>query len=242
MSKRKKQSKPSKQTRDHLDLIQSCEFHLNLLWEARQKISVDNMRFKQIAGELRILLFETRTNKPLLLKIMDLYGVQARVRPEPDSRFLMIGWREDPEYKRAYQTMLNPPVEANALIESLHKIMPPGNPVMFKDWIKHAVAIGNEYGEYSYKELILSLAQQMGCSHEDEAVDALLDMFSQINNNKEPLFLKSLLGCTKTTLGVGAFLFMWLRKSQGYKPKYLSIRFFQTDKKNLKWEVKYPGG
>ncbi|MFA5904395.1 MAG: hypothetical protein WC836_10725 [Desulfobacula sp.] len=241
MSKKKHKPKTAKLSRDILDLIQSCEFHLNILWEAKQKLSEDSMRFKQIAGELRILICETRTNKPLLFKIMDQFGVQGRILPGANNRILMIGWREDPEYIKAYNSLTNPPIEANVLIQRFNEIMPEGNPVMLKDWIKHAVAIGNEYGEYSYEELILTLAQQMGCSHEDEAVDTLLDMFKKVNSNKEPQFLNPLLIATKNTLGFGAFLFMWLRKSQGYKPRYLDIKFFQTEKRDLSWNVKYPG-
>jgi hypothetical protein len=61
--------------------IRDCETHLAFLREARHNYRTDRERYKQVAGELRVLVCKSRNNKPLLLDLMDEYGFNYEVQP-----------------------------------------------------------------------------------------------------------------------------------------------------------------
>lgn len=217
------------------DRLSSCEFHLLALWEARQRASAQPERYKQIAAELRVLICRHGRNKPLLLDLMKEFGVEGRVVPK-ERRVLMTGWRDDPEYLQAYSGLSNPPALATDLVRELHSAMPPGPPVMFDDYLDRGCAIGNEHGEYSYKELILAVSQQIGSGHEDATVERLLATLGGTSWTSRPEFLGPLLDVAQHCLGLGASLFQHLASIERYAPRYLSIRKDATH-----WHVSYPG-
>ena len=62
-------------------ILSECETHLYFLWDAFRLYSQQRERFKQIAAELRILVCETRKNKPLFLDLMDKYNFKYEVQP-----------------------------------------------------------------------------------------------------------------------------------------------------------------
>ena len=148
----------------------------------------------------------------------------------------MIGWRSDPEYVQAYAKLSSPPAQVGELLRALNQLLPPGQPVLFDDYLDRALAIGNEDGEYSYKELILAVSQQIGSSHEDATVDDLLAKLGGTSWTTRPEFLDPLLQVTQHTLGLGAMLYQNLALSGRYIPQYLTVRRNSTH-----WHVSYPG-
>jgi hypothetical protein len=66
-------NKPNKIQRSIPNLIKSLENHITLLKEYHHRACLrHDIRFLgEIAGKLRILVYESKTNKPLLLKLMD---------------------------------------------------------------------------------------------------------------------------------------------------------------------------
>ena len=238
MTRKKKEKNKLRVRRDTEDRLSSCEFHLLTLWEAKQKADKQPERFKQISGVLRVLVCRKGQNKPLLLDLMKEFGIEGRANPL-GGRILLIGWKKSQEYIDAYNKMENPPTDPDELIDALHKVMPPGGPIMFEDYIENGCAIGNENGEYSYKDLILALSQQKGSSHEDCTIDKLLSEVSKPRENGEPLFMQPLLTVSHKVLGLGAVMFMELVRTQKYKTKYLTVDFFNQYGK-AKWQVSYP--
>ena len=65
--------------------LHDCRTHLRFLQDAcNQAISGDIERYKQVAAELRILVCETRTNRPLLLDLIDELGFACPVQAPTD--------------------------------------------------------------------------------------------------------------------------------------------------------------
>lgn len=54
--------------------LEECETHLYFLGEALDLYPRQRDRYKQVAAELRVLVCQTRHNKPRLLDLMDEYG------------------------------------------------------------------------------------------------------------------------------------------------------------------------
>jgi hypothetical protein len=94
--------------------LAECETHLYFLWDARRLYIQQRDRFKQIAAELRILVRETRTNKPLLLDLMDEYKFVYEVQPLGSSDFgpplkpqplTIVDWQDDPLHAEISQQL-----------------------------------------------------------------------------------------------------------------------------------------
>src|SRR6185437_3355299 len=68
--------------------VQECEYHLNVLEEAHEAYQQgDILRYKTVAGELRVLVCDHGRNKPILLDMMD---------------HLNFGWAINPSVHRAH--------------------------------------------------------------------------------------------------------------------------------------------
>ena len=81
-SKKKSMPKPIKIQRGTPNLLRSLEKHVSLLNEYHERACLHNdVRFLgEIAGKLRILVYESRINKPLLLGLMDELGCEIPIK------------------------------------------------------------------------------------------------------------------------------------------------------------------
>jgi hypothetical protein len=143
------------------------ESHLRFLGEALAAYKSESDRYKQVAGELRVLVAATRWNRPLLLDLMDEFGFKYEVHPIPDLPFpiTMVGDIHRP-----------PEVDFTDMsadeIWAYHRSH--GRPVPLREFVDRALAVYVAPHEFSYRELILGVAQQIGVSHEDPTVDEAL--------------------------------------------------------------------
>ncbi|MCF8144488.1 MAG: hypothetical protein K9N21_11275 [Deltaproteobacteria bacterium] len=92
-------TKPIKTNRSISNLIKSLKNHVDLLKEYHERACLYNdVRFLgEIAGKLRILVCETRTNKPLLMKLMDDLECKIPIRidqPKPLGGPIVLSLRE----------------------------------------------------------------------------------------------------------------------------------------------------
>lgn len=69
--------------KQRLRLLTDCESHLKFLSESLERLQHEVDRYKQLAAGLRILVCSTRSNKPLLLDLLDDYGLTVLVHPMP---------------------------------------------------------------------------------------------------------------------------------------------------------------
>ncbi len=163
-------------------ILSECETHLYFLWDAFRLYSQQRERFKQIAAELRILVCETRKNKPLFLDLMDKYNFKYEVQP-PGLReggpplklqpMPMVGWREDPEHIEITDE-LSKAIESGdkeKMKEIDEKLAAMAKPIPFREWVNKGLAVFIRPYNYSHRELTLAIAQQFGSSHEDDSVE-----------------------------------------------------------------------
>lgn len=146
---------PARATEDPQRRLHDCESHLNFLGEALASLPSEPDRYKQLGAELRELVCQKGQHRPLLLDLMDDYGVEYVVEPMPDFPF-PITMVED---------FLNPPaIDRKGLsinqISERHR--PDARPVPLRDFIDDALAVWIRPHAFSYRELILAVAQESG--------------------------------------------------------------------------------
>src|SRR5258708_39668626 len=100
MSQEKKRRIP----RPTQERIAACEDHLFFLHESLKLFPQQRGRYKQIAGELLVLVCETRQNEPLLLDLMNELGLSYNVPPPrlpgPVTTLISyVGCRTDPDFQ-----------------------------------------------------------------------------------------------------------------------------------------------
>lgn len=213
--------------------LHECETHLYFLWNAHQLYQKQRDRFKQIATELRVLVCETRTNKPLLLDLMDKYGFTYEVQPPGKHQggpplkpqpLTMIGWRDDPVQKKITEELSeaissNDEMKIKAINEKLEAL---ANPIPFRDWVNKGLAVYIKPYDYSHKDLVLAIAQQLGSSHEDESVEEPIIQLQQIIVGGETSDIAPMIEFAELVIKVGSMFVEHLVKHHGYKPKYFS--------------------
>jgi hypothetical protein len=158
--------------------LEDCETHLYFLWDALRLYPEQRDRFKQIAAELRVLVCKTKTNKPLLLNLMDEFafvyeiqppGVSAAGPPLKPQPLPMVGWREDPIHAEISER-LSRAIESGdeaQMQEIDRRLAELAKPVPFREWVNRGLAVFIAPHDYSHRELVLAIAQQFGSSHED---------------------------------------------------------------------------
>lgn len=197
-------------------LLADCESHLKFLSEALERLQHEVDRYKQLAAELRILVCSTRSNKPLLLDLLDDYGLRALVHPVPRFPFpcTMVG--DIQKHGVDVEAVLGLP-EADVerlIVEQRSK----AKPIPLRQWVRQGLAVYNKGREFSYEELVLVVAHQMGGAHEDVTVEkAVLEL--------EPLSIEGYSGLAnplrelgETVLQAGQSLLRFVSKKHGYQP------------------------
>jgi hypothetical protein len=195
-----------KQTQER---IADCEAHLFFLHEALNLFPQQYDRYKQIAAELRVLVCATRQNKPLLLDLMDELGFTYDVHPPGPPGPLtipipLVGWRDDPDHQaltREFQQAADDKQKLAAILEKeakLRKSMP------LREYTDKALAIFIKPFDYSYRDLILSVAQQCGSSHEDKDIDEPIAQMRSLVVGGVESHIAPLIGYARLVVDAGA--------------------------------------
>jgi len=218
--------KQKKIPRKRFELTQAMESHLYFLWEARQHYPQQPDRYKQIAAELRVLVCKTRTNRPLLLNLMDEYGFLYEVQPPgPPLDKQSISLVEDFQTP----TFLAPEVgpanlgDEGTLEERLQKQIALRRPLPFREYVDRALAVYIRPHAYSHRELTLAIAQQLGGSHEDNAVDQSIVEMSNFFIGGDAGHVAPLLNFAKLVLRVGSEFLKFLVSKHGYQPRHFKF-------------------
>lgn len=196
-------------------LVSECESHLKFLAEALRAYETDPDRYKQVAGELRILVCSTKTNKPLLLDLLDSCGLNYCVHPIPDLPFpiTMVGdIHKPPEEDFSKLT----PEE----IWARHRVK--AKPVPLRDFIDRGLAVFIAPYEFSYRDLILAVAHQIGGAHEDREVEVALLELEQFLIGGYSGYGAPLRHIGSLVFHAGKYLIRYIAESQGYKPHYFT--------------------
>jgi hypothetical protein len=154
--------------------IAACESHLLFLHEDLKLFPQQYDRYKQIAGKLRVLVCATHQNKPLLLNLMDELGFKYDV-PPPGPLTIpigLVGWRTDPDFlanTREIEQAAGDGQKLAAIHEKYNAKFRKSMPL--REYTDKALATFIKPYDYSFRDLVLSVAQQCGSSHEDESID-----------------------------------------------------------------------
>ena len=205
-------------------MLRDCESHLYFLWDARRLFPQQQDRYKQIAAELRVLVCEFGSNRPLLLNLMDKYGFSYDVHPpgHPFDRqpIPMVGWRDDPAYQQLAGEVAATMGDEEKLGELLEKQASLRHPVPFREFVNCGLAVHIAPHDYSYRDLTRAVAEQIGSSHEDEAVDESIVRLRNILIGGIESHIAPLIGFADLVIKVGSMFLGYLVENYGYKPRY----------------------
>lgn len=208
-----------------------CETHLYFLWDAYRLYPQQRDRFKQIAAELRLLVCETKMNKPLLLNLMDVYGLSYDVQPPGKYQggpplkpqpLPMVGWRDDPVQKQLTEEISEASGSGDeAKMKAIDsKLEALARPVPFREWVNKGLAVYVRPYDYSHRELVLAIAQQFGSSHEDDSVEEPIVRLQQIVIGGETSDIAPMIVFAEWVIRVGEMFIRHVVEHHGYKPRY----------------------
>lgn len=211
--------------------LAECETHLYFLRDAHRLYPQQRDRFKQIAAELRILVCETRTNKPLLLDLMDEYGFVHEVQPPGSSKtgpplkpgpLSMVGWRDDPIHLEISQQLsqANKSGDKDQMQALDRRLAELARPVPFREWVNNGLAVYIAPYDYSHRELVLAIAQQFGSSHEDDAIEEPILLLQKIYICGETSDIVPLIVFAEFVISVGLRFIRHLEECHGFQPRY----------------------
>jgi hypothetical protein len=208
--------------------IAACESHLFFLHEDLKLFPQQYDRYKQIAGKLRVLVCKTRSNKPLLLDLMDELGFNYNVPPPgPPGPITMpialVGWRTDPDFQAHVRELeeAGGDQQKRAAIHEKHnakfrKSMP------LREYTDKAFATLIYFHEYSFCELVLDVAQQCGSSHEDEAIDEPIAQMRTIRIGGVEQHVAVIVDYAKRVLDAGANFILYAVEKGLYEARYFA--------------------
>lgn len=218
MSKKKRIPKSREQR------LRDCESHLYFLWDARRLYPREEERYKQIAGELRILVCETRHNRSLLLNLMDEHGFSYDVPPTgppfDKQPIAMVGWRDDPVHQRLTRELASAMGDDAKMAKVSEELIALRKPVPIREFVNRALAVYIAPDDYSYRDLTLAVAQQVGSSHEDDEVDEPLVKMQNIQIGRDQGHIAPLIGFSDLIIKVGSVFLGFVVQNQDYQPKY----------------------
>jgi hypothetical protein len=129
--------------------LRDCDCHCQFLSEALERFHAEPVRYKQIAGELRVLLCKWGRNKPLLLDLMDELGVKHEMESRGPLPFHLVSDGENWVAKNRRSVPL-------------------------RMYVDDVVVMALRDQEYTPNRLIRTIAQQDGSAHEDYEIESLI--------------------------------------------------------------------
>jgi hypothetical protein len=195
--------------------VSSLETHLKLLREALIRLDGEPDLYKLLAGELRVLVASFKTNRPLLLDLMDEAEVEYKIRPDPELPFPIQLVDEEPEpTPEGFETWLP------AKIWQYHRSR--GKAYSLREFVRRALAVHILGTSYSYEQLLRALAEHSGTSHEDPNIDPNLLEMESIQIGGHVSHSAPLRGLTAHVLRAGA-LVIKAAVDAGYVPHYFTV-------------------
>ncbi len=151
------------------------------------------------------------------------YDVQPPGPPLDKQPIPMIGWRRDAEHQALTAELQEAMGDEAKLGKVLEKQAALRRAVPFPAFVEKALAVYIAPYDYSYRELVLAVAQQVGSGHEDTAVDEPLLQLRQFVIGGDEGHVAPLLNFADLVLKVGASFVAFVAEKQGYKPKYFQL-------------------
>lgn len=96
-------------------------------------------------------------------------------------------------------------------------------PLPFREYVDRGLAVFIAPHSYSYRELTLAIAQQLGSSHEDIEVDQSIVQLANFLVGGHPTHLVVLMNFANDVIHVGSEFLKFLHLNHGYSPKYFKF-------------------
>ncbi len=208
--------------------LAECESHLYFLSDARRLYEQEEDRFKQVAAELRVLVGDHRPERRLLCAMMSEYGFAFAVQPPgpPFERqpIPTVGWRDDPQHQALTEEVAAALGDEAKLAQVLKKQAALRRPMPFDEYVDRALAVYIAPHDYSYRDLVLAVAQQLGSSHEDTAIDVPLAQMESVRICGDLGYVAPLIKLADLVLTIGSLFIAHVVKQDGYEPKYFTTK------------------
>jgi hypothetical protein len=94
------------------------------------------------------------------------------------------------------------------------------SPLPLDEYLEKALAVFIAPDEYSYRELIAAVAQQIGSSHEDMAVDEGIHKLSKVEIGGQLGYAAPLINVAKICFSAGMGFISYMVKNHNYKCIY----------------------
>jgi hypothetical protein len=131
-----------------------------------------------------------------------------------------IGWRRDPALQKLAEDVAAAAGDSKKLEELLEVQAALRRPMPLAEYVDKALAVTVEQRDYSYGQLVRAIAQQLGGSHEDNAVDESLAVMTQSVLGKLQGHLAPLVKFAELVLGIGMEFLAYLSKSHGFELRH----------------------
>ncbi|MCH8185169.1 MAG: hypothetical protein IH862_03575 [Chloroflexi bacterium] len=211
--------------------LRECETHLYFLWDERRLYQTEPDRYKNIASHLRILVAEHKPARSLLMAMMQHYGFAYEVQPpgpplHPFERAIpMVGWRDDPiqiALAKKTEAALGDPQKLATVLEREAALR---RPVPFPEYVEKGLAMYIAPHDYSFRDLVLAVAQQIGTSHEAPSVDEPIVQAQTVIIGGHESHIAALIVFADTVIHVGKKFLEHVIENHGYRLRH----FKQTE-------------
>jgi len=159
--------------------------------------------------------------------MMEEFGFNYTVQPPPppfDKQPIpMIGWRDDPNHMaliRQAEEALGDEKKIEVLLSAQAALR---CPVPFEDYVERGLAVYMAPHDYSFRELVLAIAQQMGSAHEATAVDVPLAQMGSFILGGQQSHIAALVNFADLVLTVGELFIQHVVEHHSYVPKHFRI-------------------
>ena len=204
--------------------LAECETLLYFLWDARRQFPGQYDRYKQIAAELRVLVGDHRPKRRLLVAMMEEFGFEYLVQPPPppfeNMPISMVGWRDDPEWQAVTQQVEAAHGDEEALEAALDGQAALRRPVPFPEYVERGLAVYIAPRDYSHRELVAVIAQQLGSAHEDTSVDTDLAKMAGVIIGNDESHVAALVNFSGLVLKVGRLFIGHVAAAHGFRPEH----------------------
>ena len=165
-------------------------------------------------------------NKPLLLDLMDELGFTYDVHPPgpPFDRqpIPLVGWRDDPVQQALTAEVQQASGDKQKLAAILEKEAKLRKSMPLRDYPDKALAVFMTPFDYSYRDLILAVAQQCGSSHEDKDIEEPIAQMRSLVIGGVESHVAVLIDYTRLVIDAGIKFLLYSVEKGLYRAHYLA--------------------
>jgi hypothetical protein len=187
-------------------LFQNCEYQLRCLARDIDCMAEDPEKYKDVATRLRLLVCESRSNRPIIFRAMNEIGVDYRVSHAwftvPPGYFIFVDERESKVFDLWLKTLdKSSSAEDRESLEAEYRSL--AVPIPLKDYIDNVLAFSAAGNKYSIGNMISILANKMGTAHVDESLPIGIHAIMSVECGGVPAITRTLVAVGHMVIDAG---------------------------------------